>query len=77
LAHRLAESVIRLCDETAGEFGMSVACVLGGLTLALGRIAGRAARDNGAQIDEAVGMVLQHLWRIANREYFRAANGLH
>ena len=56
---------------------MSVASVLGGLTLALGRIAGRAARDNGAQIDEAVGMVLRHLWRIANREYFGAANRLH
>lgn len=66
-----------LCDETAREFGLSVSCVLAGLTLGLGRIAGRAARDNGAEIDQAIGMVLRQVWRIANREYFRPATRLH
>ena len=71
VAARLAEALTTLCHETAQEFGLSVSCVLRGLTISLGRIAGRAARDGGLEIDEAIRIVLQQVWRATILEYFR------
>ena len=76
-AHRLADAVITLCHDTAQEYRLSVSCVIGGLGMALGRLAGRTARANGAEIDRAVGVVVRHLWRIAMLEYFGPGHRLH
>lgn len=68
-AHRLADALIALCHETAQEYRLSVACVLGALAMALGRLAGRTARVHGAEIDQAIDAVIRHLSRVATREY--------
>ena len=75
--HRLADSVLLLASETAGECGLSVACVLGGLILALGRLAGSTARDNGANLDGALATVGRQLRRVAMAEFGRPSRWLH
>src|SRR5207249_4951102 len=77
LVHRLADSVLLLASETAGECGLSVACVLGALTLALGRLAGSTARDNGAHLDGALAAMVRQLRRVAMAEFGRASHSIH
>ena len=77
LVHRLADNLQLLASETAGECGLSVVCVIGALTLALGRLSGVTARDNGANLDGALAAVGRQLRRVAMAEFGRPSRWLH
>ena len=69
--------MLTLCHETAKEYRLSGSCVLGALGIGLGVIAGRSARENDADFDQAVRVVLQHVWRVATSEYYQIRGRIH
>jgi len=75
--HRLADNLLLFASETAQEHGLSVVCVIGALTLALGRLSGVTARDNGANLDGALAAVGRQLRRVAIAEFGRPSRPLH
>jgi len=75
--HRLADNLLLFASETAQEHGLSVVCVIGALTLALGRLSGVTARDNGANLDGALAAVSRQLRRVAMAEFCRPSRPLH
>jgi len=76
-ASQLAEALMRAASEEARRRGISDACVVGALTLLLGRVAGSVARYRGFDVDQYALFIRNHFTRIAKTEFARTAPTLH
>ncbi len=68
---------MRAASEEAGRRGVSDACVVGALTLLLGRVAGSVARFRGLDVEQYAMFIRDHFTRIARTEFARTAPTLH
>lgn len=76
-AARLADSLLLLASEQAEARRLSEGAVLGALTVALGRVAGSVARQNGQTLDRFSKFVVRHFRRVAKMEFARRPLRLH
>ena len=72
-AKQLADALMRAASEEAGRCGVSDACVVGALTLLLGRVAGSVARHRGLEVDQYAAFIVDHVARIVKTEFARRA----
>lgn len=72
-ARQLAEALMRATSEEAGRSGVSDACVVGALTLLLGRVAGSVARHRGLEVDRYAAFIVDYVARIVKAEFARRA----
>jgi len=60
---------MRAASDEAARRGVSDACVVGALTLLLGRVAGSVARHLGLDVDQYAVFIVDHLTRIVKAEF--------
>jgi hypothetical protein len=70
-ARQLAETLMRAASEEARRHQLSDACVIGALTLLLGKATGSVARRRGFELDQYVAFIVDHFTRIATAELAR------
>jgi hypothetical protein len=70
-ARQLADALMRAASEEAGRCGVSDACVVGALTLLLGRVAGSVARHRGLEVDQYGAFIVDPVARSVKAEFAR------
>ena len=65
------QPLMRATSEEAVRAGVSDACVVGALTLLLGRVAGSLARHRGFEVDQYAAFIVDHVARIVKAEFAR------
>ncbi len=68
-ARQLAEALMRAAFEEARRHRLSDACVIGALTLLLGKVSGSVARRRGFELDQYAAFIVDHFTRIATAEF--------